>query len=145
MLVTTHALVGGFVASKIPSPIISSPLIVISHLFLDRLPHWDFGTGFRKRKKVTNFFLGLVDLSAGLSLCWFIFQKSLPLNPLLWTGVFFSLLPDFLELPPLFLDFRPFPFNKFENLHSRYFHRKHQFPQGLILQIIIIGLIFMLK
>ncbi len=144
MLVTTHALVGGFLATKISNPFVTSPLLFLSHLFLDRLPHWDFGTGFRKRKKITNFFLGGLDLLGGISTCWLVFQKTLPLNPLLWTGVFFSLLPDFLELPPLFLDFRPFPFNKFETLHSRFFHRKHQFPQGLILQVIIIGIVLFL-
>jgi len=144
MLVTTHALVGGLVATKIPNPIVTSPLLFLSHLFLDRLPHWDFGTGFRKRKKITNFFLGGLDLLGGIAACWLVFQKNLPLNPLLWTGVFFSLLPDFLELPALFLDFRPFPLNKFETLHSCCFHRKHQFPQGLILQIIIVGTVLFL-
>lgn len=144
MLVTTHALIGGFVASKIPKPIITSPLLFLTHLFLDRLPHWDFGTDFRKRKRITNLFLGGIDFLSGVGLCWLIFQKTLPLNPLLWVGVFFSLLPDFLEFPALFLNFRPFPFSKFETLHSRYFHRKHQFPKGLILQIIIIGAIFLL-
>lgn len=144
MLVTIHALIGAFVASKIPKPVITSPLLFLSHLFLDRLPHWDFGTDFRKRKKIINALLGGFDLLAGIVTCWFVFQKTRPFNPLLWVGVFFSLLPDFLEFPALFLNFRPFPFSKFEILHSRYFHRKHQFPKGLILQIIIIGAIFLL-
>ncbi|MGB9706842.1 MAG: hypothetical protein ACPLXP_02090 [Microgenomates group bacterium] len=144
MLVATHALVGGFLATKISNPIIFSPLLVFSHLLLDRIPHWDLGTGFKKRKMVVNFLLGGGDLLAGTVICWFIFQRNSPFNPLLWTGVFFSLLPDFLEFPALFLNWRFFPFDKLELVHSHYFHRKAKFPQGLILQIIIIGLILFL-
>jgi len=144
MLVITHALVGGLVATKISHPIITSPLLFLTHLFLDRIPHWDLGTDFRKRKKVVNFLLGLTDLLGGIGACWLIFQKTFPLNPLLWTGVFFSLLPDFLEFPALFLNWRFFPFDKLEFVHSHYFHRKSKFPQGLILQIIIIGVILFL-
>jgi len=144
MLVITHALIGGFVASKISNPVVSSPLLVASHFLLDRIPHWDLGTGFRKRKKVTNFLLGGTDFISAIGICWFIFQKNLPFNPLLWTGVFFSLLPDFLEFPALFLNWRFFPFNKLELIHSQIFHRREKFPQGLIPQILIIAGILLL-
>lgn len=144
MLVTTHALVGALVAEKIPHPLLTSPLLVICHFLLDRLPHWDLGIGFRKRKKIVNIFLGAADLLAAIAACWFIFQKTPPLKPLLWTGVFFSLLPDFLEFPVLFLNWRFFPFDKIELIHSHYFHRKAKFPQGLIIQIIIIGAVLFL-
>jgi len=144
MLVITHAMVGGFVASKISDPFISSPLLIVSHFILDRIPHWDLGTGFRKRKKIVNFLLGWTDLIGGIALCWFIFQKNFSFNPMLWTGVFFSLLPDFLEFPALFFDWRFFPFDKIELIHSHYFHRKEKFPQGLIPQILIIAGILLL-
>jgi len=144
MLVVTHALVGGFVSSKISNPVISSPLLVISHFLLDSIPHWDLGTEFRKRKKIINFLLGWVDLLGGIGICWLIFQKNSPFKPLLWTGVFFSLLPDFLEFPALFLNWRFFPFDKLKLIHSYFFHRKAKFPQGLILQLIIIGGILLL-
>jgi len=144
MLVITHALAGGFVASKISNPILSSPLIVASHFLLDSIPHWDLGTGFRKRKKIVNFLLGWTDFLSAIGICWFVFQKNLPFNPLLWTGIFFSLLPDFLEFPALFLNWRFFPFDKLELIHSYFFHRKAKFPQGLIPQLIIIGGILLL-
>jgi len=144
MLVVTHALVGGLIASKIPNPVVFSPLIITSHFLLDRIPHWDLGTGFRKRKKIINFFLGWADLISAIGICWFIFQKNLPFNPLLWTGVFFSLLPDFLEFPALFLNWKFFPFDKLELIHSQIFHRKTKFPQGLIPQVLIIAGILLL-
>jgi len=144
MLVVTHALVGGFIASKISNPVLSSPLIIASHFLLDSIPHWDLGTEFRKRKRITNFLLGWADLIGGIAICWVIFQKNFPFNPLLWTGVFFSLLPDILEFPALFLGWSFFPFDKLELIHSHYFHRKAKFPRGLILQLIIIGGIILL-
>ena len=144
MLATTHALVGGFVASKISNPIIYSPLLIVSHFLLDSIPHWDLGIDFRKREKVVNFLIGGADLAAGIGMCWLIFQKDHPFNPLLWAGVFFSLLPDFLEFPSLFLGWRFFPFDKLELIHSYFFHRKINFPQGLIPQLMIIGVIFLL-
>jgi len=144
MLVVTHALVGGFVATKISNPLVFSPFLVASHFFLDRIPHWDLGTGFRKRKKIVNFLLGGADFLSAMGICWSIFQKNLPFNPLLWTGVFFSIIPDILEFPALFLNWRFFPFDKLELIHSHYFHRKAKFPQGLILQILIIAGIFLL-
>jgi len=144
MLVVTHALVGGFVASKISNPVISSPLIFASHFLLDRIPHWDLGTGFRKRKKIINFLLGWADLIGGIGICWLILQKNSPFKPLLWTGVFFSLLPDFLEFPPLFLNWKFFPLDKLEIIHSHLLHRRTKFPQGLIPQFIIIAGILLL-
>jgi len=144
MLIITHALVGGFFASKISNPIISSPLIFVSHFLLDHIPHWDLGTGFRKRKKIVNFLLGLADLIGTIGICWFIFQKNLPFNLLVWIGILFSILPDFLEFPPLFLGWRFFPFGKLETFHSQIIHRRAKFPQGLIPQILIIAGILLL-
>jgi hypothetical protein len=144
MLVITHALVGGFIVSKIPNLVVSSPLIFGSHFLLDRIPHWDLGAGFRQRKKIVNFLLGCADLLSAIGICWFVFQKNFPFNPVLWAGVFFSLLPDFLEFPPLFLGWRFFPFGKLETFHSQIIHRRTKFPQGLIPQILIIAGILLL-
>jgi len=138
MMLVTHATFGAFLATKISDPLISSPLLVASHFAFDRIPHWDLGRGFKKRAKLFNLILGGIDFSTAIFLCWLIFQNNKPLNPLLWTGVFFSLLPDFLEFPVLFLDWKFFPFNKLEIIHSHYFHRRTKFPQGLIPQLIII-------
>ncbi|MGB9911038.1 MAG: hypothetical protein ACPLKP_00290 [Microgenomates group bacterium] len=149
MLVVTHSLVGGLVASKISNPPLNpwltSPLLFIFHFFLDWIPHWDLGIGFKKRSKIINFLLGGFDLAVALIICWFIFQKNLPLNPWLWLGIFFSILPDLLEFPVLFLNWRIFPFSQIEILHSHYFHRKAKFLVGILPQIVIILLVLLLK
>lgn len=145
MLVLTHSLVGGLVASKIKNPLVTSPFLFGFHFILDRIPHWDLGVGFRQRKKIINFFLGLIDLGTSLVVCWLFFQKGQALNFFLWLGIFFSILPDFLEFPALFLNWRFFPFSTIEKIHSEIFHRKTSFWKGIIPQIIIIFLVFMLK
>lgn len=146
MLVTTHAIVGGLIATKIPQPFISLPLILVVHFLTDRIPHWDVGTRWRQRcrPRLQLFIYGWLDLVGAIGLSWLIFQRQMPFNPLLWLGVFISLLPDFLELPSLFFDFRPWPLNKIEKFHSRLLHRSKDFPAGLWPQLIILALILLL-
>jgi len=147
MLVGIHALAGGFIAEKIPQPLISYPLILGIHLLMDRIPHWDFGTGMisgrNPRVKTKTAFLGITDLLIGIILCWTLFQKNLPIDPKLWGGILVGVVPDLLEAPPLFLGFRPFPLNKIEDFHSRTIHRSGTFPNGLIPQIIILAAILL--
>lgn len=149
MFLTTHALTGAFLATKISSPVYSYPFVLAIHFAMDRIPHWDFGTGLRrsdgrvalaKRKKAV--FLGLFDLLAALSSSWLFFQKTWPPNLALWGGVFLSLLPDFLEIPPLFFNLWFFPFQKLDQLHSHFFHRGAPFPKGIFSQLVILALIF---
>lgn len=143
MLIVTHSLIGGVISSKINNPLLSSPLLFFLHLLFDRIPHWDLGVGFKKRKMIFNFLLGGMDFTLGMLLCWFVFQKENPL--IIWLGIFFSILPDLIEFPALFLNWHFPPFSQFEVLHSRYFHRKTKFLWGIIPQILIILLVFMIK
>ena len=145
MFVTTHALTGGLLASKVANPLFSYPLILISHFLMDRIPHWDFGTAFKRTQKARIAIFGFVDLTTALVLAWLVFQKNASFNPLLWGGVILSFLPDLIELPALLFEFRPFPLNKFEQFHSRCFHRKNKFLPGLIPQIIILALILLFR
>lgn len=149
MLVGIHALAGGFIATKIPQPLISYPLILGVHFLMDSIPHWDFGTGMvsgkNKRSKAKTALLGIIELLAGIIFCWFLFQKGFPLNPKLWGGILMGILPDLLEVPPLFLNYRPFPLNKIEYFHSCIAHRSGSFPNGLIPQIIILSAVILLS
>jgi membrane-bound metal-dependent hydrolase YbcI (DUF457 family) len=52
MTATAHALIGGAIAASIPNPALGLPLAAISHPLVDMIPHWDFGLGWRKKKKV---------------------------------------------------------------------------------------------
>jgi hypothetical protein len=141
MLVITHALVGGFLTQKISPPFLSYPLVLASHFLMDRLPHWDVGALFSVSRKKMLAVFGAFDLVGALVLSWLVFQKSSPFKPFLWGGVFLSILPDLIEFPVIFFDFRPYPLKKFEDFHSRFFHRKARFWPGLIPQIILVILV----
>lgn len=139
MLATTHSIVSAFIVKESPSPAIALPLILVSHYLLDFVPHWDTGTGLTKglktKKKV--FFDTLIDLAIGFTLIFVFFQKGKKFSPLLWGGVFLGILPDLLEFPALFLNFRPFPIKILEKFHNK-IHRKAHLPWGLVAQIVII-------
>ena len=145
MLVTTHGIIGGFIATQIPQPLINIPLAILAHFAADRIPHCDFGTNFKKRRKEINFLLGLLDLSGAFLFPYLIFQQGKPFNPVIWGAVLASILPDLLELPPLFFNCRPFPLDKIEGFHSKRIHRRLKFPWGLVPQILIILLILLLN
>jgi hypothetical protein len=156
MFLTTHALAGGLLAEKIDNPLIVYPLILVTHFFMDSLPHWDFGSyagkEIQKRgqiKSLTKRFklglLGAVDLSMVCLGSWLFFRNKLLTNPSVSIGILVGLLPDLLEVPPLFLNWRPFPLNKLEEFHSRRIHHSAKLIFGIIPQIIILILVFWLR
>ena len=156
MFLTTHALASSLLAEKIKNPLLAYPLILAIHFLMDSIPHWDFGAyagdelpkkgqikSGNKRFKLG--LLGALDLSMVVLGSWLIFRNKLLTNPFLIGGILVGLLPDFLEVPPLFLNWRPFPLNKLEEFHSRKVHREAKFILGLIPQIIILILVFWLR
>lgn len=140
MLSTTHSLTSALIVSKIPSPIISFPLIIISHYIFDLIPHWDTGSGLTRglKTKKQAFFHTLIDLAVAATAVFFLFQIGKSFSFKLWTAVVLSISPDLLEAPALFLDFRPPPISWLEKFHSRLHYSGGHFPSGLIPQIIII-------
>lgn len=139
MLATTHLLVSALIISESPSPAIGLSLILAFHYLLDIIPHWDTGSGMTRglKTKKKAFFDTLIDLAVGGVLIFLFFQKGKPFSPLLWGGVILGILPDLLEFPALFFNFRPFPLNVLEKFHNK-LHQKAKLPWGLIPQIIII-------
>lgn len=143
MLAITHALTGGFIATKVENPALSLPLILLVHYAMDLVPHWDLGTGLKKRGRARTAFWGTVELLVAFLATWFLFQKNHPISLILWLGILVSLTPDFLDAPLLFLGLN-LPFSeKLYRFHHR-FHRKHVLPLGLLPQIIIIIAILLL-
>lgn len=156
MFLTTHALASGILAEKINHPLIAYPLILATHFFMDSLPHWDFGayTGkdLQKNGQIKNLtkrfklgLLGALDLSMVALGSYLFFRNKLLTNPKISIGILVGLLPDFLEVPPLFLNWRPFPLNKLEEFHSRRIHHSAKFVIGLLPQVIILILVFWLR
>jgi len=145
MLSTTHSLTSALIVSRISSPIISFPLIIISHYLFDAIPHWDTGSGLTNGTKTKKraFIDTLIDLTIAALAVFVLFQLGKDLSIKLWLGVLVGISPDLLDAPALFLDYRPFPINWLEKLHNR-FHRGWRLPYGLIPQIIIITIVLLI-
>lgn len=143
MFLTTHAVSGGLLATKVKNPLFSFPLIIIAHFLLDAIPHWDFGINYRRRPKIHNFILATLDGLLGLTLTFLLFQSEKTLNLTLWLGTFLSLSPDLLEFPSIFLNFHLI--KPLDYFHSRVIHHKNEnLFWGILPQLIIIGAIFLL-
>ena len=155
MLETTHALVAGTIASHTQDPATAVTLSFLSHFLLDAVPHWDFGTNWRGRRKLYTGVVAIVDVIAGFSIGYLIFGKTVPL-PLLFTVITVSMVPDWMEAPwyiffarhdkkvPAknagFFEKLTFGIYQMENQ----FHHKAKFPLGVITQIVAVAFFFLL-
>lgn len=146
MLSTTHSLASALIVTKIPEPMISFPLVIISHYLMDAIPHWDTGSGLTKgiKTKKRAFIQTLVDLAIAALAVFFLFQLGRNFSPHLWSGVLLGIAPDLIEAPALFLDYRPFPIKQLEKFHN-FFHHSWSLPFGLISQIIFIFIIILIN
>jgi len=149
MLSIAHAPTGALIATKIPNPIISLPLVLLSHYLEDRVPHWDVGVGMNKgpeRKRTAFFQELLIDGPLSVLLVYFFFQYGhTEFVWRAWLGWFIGLLPDFLEFPINFLGIKVYPLNKLSGLHH-WFHRSttNKF-WGLLPQFIVILIVYSLR
>ncbi|HUW21724.1 MAG TPA: hypothetical protein VMW41_03560 [Candidatus Bathyarchaeia archaeon] len=143
MLLTTHSLTGAILVTKIKNPLFSLPLVLISHYLSDFIPHWDLGYNIKQQSHLKIFLLALADGIATLISVFYLFQFRKKFSPLLWHGVGVSLLPDFLEVPMIFLDLNLFP--KLNYFHSKVVHRNSpSIFWGLLPQVILVSLIIFL-
>lgn len=149
MLSIPHALTGALVASKFSNPIIYIPLALAAHYLQDWIPHWDVGTGLSKgtRKKSTAIILELFDLAITVWLISFFWKDSWtdPQSIHIWIGAFCGLLPDFMEAPRNFLKWEPFFLKPFNEFHGKFHHSIPKMWLGLIPQIILVIVIYLLR
>jgi len=148
MLSIAHGATGALIASKIPNPFISIPLILISHYIEDRVPHWDVGQGLSSRKKSRqSAFLQelFFDFPLSILFIFIFFQFGHPFDFRVWLGWFVALLPDFLEFPYLFLDMKFFPLNKLADFHKLVHRSTSNKLLGLLPQILVVLLVLLLK
>lgn len=155
MTFTAHAIVAGSIATKVSNPLLISTLAFGSHFLLDAIPHWDFGTDWRKRPKAMTAVLALGDTILAFALTYLLFRNSVH-TPLLLLAVVCSLLPDWLNAPWYmfyakhnkkgirthagFWEKVSYTIHKALNTH----HAKDSFPLGLITQVFIVGIIYLL-
>src|SRR3989338_9418562 len=109
MTATAHALVGGAIAASISNPTAGIALAFASHPLLDMIPHWDLGSGWRSKNKVTLFAESVLDLVVGILLAFFIFGKNV--DPFYFlTCIFFSEIWDILMMPYILFGWKFAPF-----------------------------------
>lgn len=128
---TAHALIGGAIAASISNPAVGLPLAALSHPIADMIPHWDFGLGWKKKKKMTLFIQSSFDLLFGLLVTYLFFGKGTDLYYLL-AAVFLSLVWDFMQMPYLLFNWK-FPFSLFYKFQHE-INRAASLPWGIITQ-----------
>lgn len=137
MLSISHAATGAFIATKVESPLLSIPLILLSHYVEDAIPHWDVGTGLGKGVKSPSaaFRHELLDLALAAILVFLMFRGH---GALPYWGAFVGLLPDFLEAPRNFLKWEPWFLRPLNNFHHSFHHSIPNPLAGLAPQAILL-------
>lgn len=145
MTATAHALVGGAIAASIQDPIIGITLSAASHPFLDMIPHWDFGRGWRNKNKLTFLLEGMFDMTIGLISSYLIFGVHTNLIYFL-ACVLASLMFDLLLLPYWFLKWQFPPFSWVYQIQSKMQGRAKLLPWGIVTQVgTVTGLVLILR
>jgi len=144
MTATAHALVGGAIAVAVKDPVLGVTLAFASHPFLDMVPHWDFGLGWRDKSKLHFLSESIFDLMLGLLASYMLFGRFV--NPVYFLAVVFaSLFFDFLVVPYWFLKWHFFPFSTAYNFQHA-INAKAKLPWGVLNQVITVaGIIFVLR
>ncbi len=151
MIITPHILVGAAIALKIKNPILVFIAAFLSHFVLDLIPHSEYNINvlyglkfsrkfFREnlsRKYILAYLKILSDFFLGIFLISFILSvHSLKFSPLIYLGIFSSILPDIITI--IFWQTKILVFKRF--LHFRKIHSWWGIlPQiGLCLIVILI-------
>jgi hypothetical protein len=156
MTATAHALVGGAIAAHFTSnPAAAIGIALASHYIMDSVPHWDFGTNWRKRSKVQTGMIAITDTVIGFAATIAIFHSFVAL-PLLVATIIAAELPDWLEAPWYifyaktnehgpskragFLEQLSYALYKIPSV----FHTKAQFPLGVLTQVVTVAFFLLL-
>ena len=145
MTATAHALIAGAIAASTPqNPTLGVTLAALSHPILDMIPHWDFGTGWKKKNKVLLFLQAAGDLIFGVAVTFIFFGKAV--NPLyLLLAIFISLSWDLLQAPYWLFGWKFPPFSTFYNV-SHQINTKAKLPWGILTQAATVtGLVLVLR
>lgn len=155
MLATSHAIVGAAIANRFDAPIVSFPLILISHFILDAIPHWDIGTNWKNRSKTLTGILAIAETILGITVAYFLYSGKV--EPLyLLTAIGISELPDWLEAP-WYIFFAKAHEQKTGSNNSIWkkilyviseaeakFHTRAQLPWGFITQVVVVLLVLLI-
>lgn len=140
MTATAHALVGGAIAASVPNPFIGITLAAASHPFLDMVPHWDFGRGWRQKSKIKLFVQASLDLFVGFLLAYLLFGQHINF----WyfsACILAAEIMDILEIPYWFFNWKFPPFGWIYKIQHE-IQGRAKLPWGILTQAAAVGLIF---
>lgn len=156
MILTPHIIVGAAIGAKTQDLGLIVILGLLSHIILDKIPHWDYDLPavfreFRKNKKIkpllSDFIKMAIDITIGLLIVFLIIWYKNFLNfdylPFILFGIFISLLPDIiLGFAFLFRNKIAKKINKISDFLHYKINKKQKEGKitflGLITQIIVI-------
>ena len=145
MIETPHVVVGAAIAMKVANPALALPLALGSHLVLDKIPHWNphLFTETKKFGKPTkrSTFIVAADIITSIIIGISIARLALPNTTLSLTVIaacFLSVLPDIVEGPYFFLNFRPKLIERWIKF-QRSFQVNVNFIPGMLTQILTVA------
>ena len=155
MILTPHIIIGAAIGAKTHNLGLIIILGLLSHVILDKIPHWDYTfsniLNFPRTKNFKMLTIDLIKIAIdgliGLLIVFLILWQKKLLNfshlPFILLGIFISVLPDII-LGFLILFVPPHLSGKYFAFHHKYLHFKHKqkegkftFP-GLLTQILVI-------
>ncbi len=145
MTATAHALIGGAIAASTPNdPVLGVTLAALSHPILDFIPHWDFGAGWRNKKKISLFLQAFADMTFGILVTFLFFGKGI--NPFyLIICITMSLSWDIMQAPYWLFGWNFFPFSTFYKVQHE-INRKAKLPWGVLTQAVTVtGVVLALR
>lgn len=151
MLLTPHALTGLAIAYKVPYPLLALPLAMISHQFLDLIPHDDLGGKgedallnktdvklLRKGRISLNYRHAIIfgdALVAGTATLYFAIKLGSPILFFACAGL--AIWSDLLRAPYFLLGCRHKLFKLVHKIDGQIFHSKEKGAWGKLVQIAV--------
>lgn len=141
MILTPHLLIGAAIGAKTHNLGLIIILGILSHVVLDKLPHWDYNTPgikyFKKTKDYKKLFIDLLKIAIdgiiGSLIAFLLIVKTNQSSnwKFILFGIFFSILPDILLFSSQVFGSENLSKN-FKILHYKFFHGPKTEKEGKI-------------
>ena len=139
VLISTHVASGALLGRALGRPVPALLLGAVSHLVLDRLPHWGAATGWPPPDlDGTTFRVAVVDGLAGLGLiAWLVRATPPSRRPEVLAGIVGACAPDLDKPGRHFLGRSPWPsaFDRFHALLQVRSEKPHRLPQDVVVAV----------
>ncbi len=133
----SHALIGASIAAKVGNPYLTGVLALVTHFVCDAIPHWDLGTNWRSRRRLVTGLMAIAETLFAIIFTYLIF-RNLVKPTILLMAIFFSLVPDWAEVPYYILLPQPPKIFYWIYKAQSLVHSKLNHPAGIITQALVV-------